>query len=444
MSSALAIAGVTQILRDLLNEGVIDGDVSAVIGASVAVRALPPDRLQTVASPDGPLINLFLHQVTRNPGWANAGLPARAPDGRRVSSPPLALDLHYLLSAYGFDELHGEILLGYALQILDEHPVLGRGAIRTALAPAVPIGGGLPPALQALGETGLADQIEQLKISPEPLDTEAMSRIWTALQTNYRPSAGFVVTVVLVDRPQPARAALPVLRVGPDARGARVAPDVLPPLPEIAGIELPARQTSARLGETITVSGRNLDGTGLAAVFRNARLTAPLSLAPAAPPAPTARAVRIDIPNDAAAAADWIAGPLTVEIALVRPGESAPRRTNALPLLLAPRADFAGAAVTRTGDVVEVSVDVVPEVRAGQVASMTAGDREAPAESFAGPAAGTLTFRFADLPAGTYPARLRVDGVDSWLLLRERPPLPPDFAPRPPAFDPTQEITAPA
>ena len=444
MSSALAIAGVTQILRDLLNEGIIDGDVAGAVGAAVAVRALPPDRLQTVATPDSPLINLFLHRVTRNTGWSNVQLPSRAPDGRRITNPPLALDLHYLLSAYGFDELHCEILLGYALQILHEHPVIGRAEIQTALAPPAGIGGGLPPALQALDQTGLADQIEQLRITPDQLSTEEMSRIWTALQTHYRPSTGFQVTVVLIESRRPTRSALPVLRVGPDGLGPTVVPDVTPPLPQITWIELPARQPSARLGETITVNGRHLDGTGIGAVVRNARLAAPLALAPAGPPAPSARAIRFDTPNDPAAAADWIAGPLTLEVEVQKSGEPAPRRTNAWPLLLAPRADFAGAAVARVGDFVVVDVDVAPQVRAGQVVSMAAGSAEAPAEAFAGAATSQLTFRFRNLPAGVYPARLRVDGVDSWLILRDQAPVGPDFEPVPPAFDPTQQITAPA
>ena len=37
MSTALAIAGVTQLLRDLLNDGLIDNDVAANIGTNVVV-----------------------------------------------------------------------------------------------------------------------------------------------------------------------------------------------------------------------------------------------------------------------------------------------------------------------------------------------------------------------------------------------------------------------
>ena len=45
MSSALAIAGVTAVLRDLLNDGLINHNVSGVLGATVTVSVLPPDRV---------------------------------------------------------------------------------------------------------------------------------------------------------------------------------------------------------------------------------------------------------------------------------------------------------------------------------------------------------------------------------------------------------------
>ena len=45
MSSALAIAGVTAVLRDLLNDGLINHNVSGLLGSTVTVSALPPDRV---------------------------------------------------------------------------------------------------------------------------------------------------------------------------------------------------------------------------------------------------------------------------------------------------------------------------------------------------------------------------------------------------------------
>src|SRR4029450_8270342 len=113
MSNALAIAAVTAVLKDLLNNGVIDHQLSGVVG-EVTVSALPPDRVLVEGQAETSRLNLFLYQVTPNAGWRNQALPSHDPSGIRVTNPPLALDLHYLITAYGANELHAEILLGYA------------------------------------------------------------------------------------------------------------------------------------------------------------------------------------------------------------------------------------------------------------------------------------------------------------------------------------------
>jgi hypothetical protein len=116
-------------------------------------------------------LNLFLHQVTPNQGWRNDRLPSRDPSGRhRLTNPPLALDLHYLLSARGAEELHAEILLGYAMQLLHESPVLLRSAITTALNPSPPVGSTLPPALRALAERMLVHVDHTFEGNPDPID----------------------------------------------------------------------------------------------------------------------------------------------------------------------------------------------------------------------------------------------------------------------------------
>ena len=53
------------------------------------------------APPRTNVLNFFLYQVTPNLGWRNADLPSRENGGSRTTYPPLALDLHYLLTAYG-------------------------------------------------------------------------------------------------------------------------------------------------------------------------------------------------------------------------------------------------------------------------------------------------------------------------------------------------------
>jgi hypothetical protein len=210
MSSPLAIASVTRVLKDLLNNRMIDHNVSDTVG-NVRVTALPPDFIVTGVSAEVSQLNLFMYMVTPNQGWRNQRLPSHNSSGDRISNPPLALDLHYLLTAYGSDELHHEILLGYGMQLFHEVPLLTRDSIRTALAPTTVVAPtSLPPELQSLSTSGLADQIEHIKITPESLNTEELSRLWTAFGAKYRPNAAYRATVVLIESSKSTKSALPV------------------------------------------------------------------------------------------------------------------------------------------------------------------------------------------------------------------------------------------
>lgn len=246
MSTALAIAGVTAVLRDLLNDGLINHDISSVLGSSVTVSVQAPDRVVAANAAEASQLNLFMYLVTPNPGWRNEGLPGRDGSGRtRLSNPPLALNLHYLLSAYSGADLHAEILLGYAMQLLHETPVLTRAAIRAALVPSPPVGNTLPPALRALADAGLAEQLELIKITPVMQTNEELSKFWTATQSHLRPSAAYTASVVLIQAQQPARSALPVLARGPrDAQGREtgiaVQPGLEARLPLLTRAEPPA------------------------------------------------------------------------------------------------------------------------------------------------------------------------------------------------------------
>lgn len=278
MSTALAIAGVTAVLRDLLNDGLINHNVSGLLGSTVTVSALPPDRVVPVNGTERTQLNLFLHQVTFNTGWRNHALPSRDGSGmQRLSNPPLALDLHYLLSAYSAEELGSEILLGYAMQLLYEVPVLDRRAITTALTPSPSVDTTLPPALRALAECGLADQLEQIKLVPDPLSSEEMSKLWTAVQSHYRPSAAYVATVVLIESSKPTRSTLPVLSRGPvdpvtkRDRGVAVQPDLLPPFPTIQTVAATNGQPAATVGAIVELTGHHLDGTNRAVLLSNSR-----------------------------------------------------------------------------------------------------------------------------------------------------------------------------
>ena len=101
-----------------------------------------------------------------------------------------------------------EILLGYGMQRLHETPVLPRDAIRTALGSATPphvVGDILP--IGPLAAADLADQVEQIKIAPQSMNTEEVSKLWTALQAHYRPTATYHISVVLIEDSQARKVA---------------------------------------------------------------------------------------------------------------------------------------------------------------------------------------------------------------------------------------------
>ena len=208
MSSALAIASVTYVMRDLLYNGLVtlNNNVGNILG-DVDVKAQPLDRIEPSGSSSINQLNLFMYLATPNQGWRNQDLPSRNSDGDRISNPALALDLHYLLTAHGKDEWNDEILLGCGMQILHENPTLARNTIRSVLTP---IGGPTQALLTALSNSGLAEQIELIKITPESMNTEEISRLWTAFGAKYRLNAAYKATVVLIQSQKTTKPALPV------------------------------------------------------------------------------------------------------------------------------------------------------------------------------------------------------------------------------------------
>lgn len=436
MSNALAIAGVTAVLRDLLDSGVIDHQVTDAMGQGVLVSAVAPDSIALEGANAKPQINIFLHQVTHNAAMRNLDLPSRNRNGARVGNPPLALDLHYLITAYGTSDLQAEVLLGYAMLLLHQTPVPARETIRSALnPPGMPVDGALLPSVyQALRASDLAGQYEQIRITPAPMNTEEMSKIWSAMQAHYRPTAAYQVSVVLIESRRPAASPLPVLTRGyrePSAvdptglreRGVVAQAGLMLAYPHIEALELPASRTAAHLGDSIAVLGRHLDGNSHALLLSLPRLELEHRIEPAT--SVSAERVEFDLPN---APADIPAGNYLATLQLVRPGESVVRTSSEGWLQIAPELT----SLTTPPEVIfrdvnnraTVVVTCRPHVLPNQRASLLLGGREVLSAPHALPTA-SLTFVVEDAPVGVHQVRLRVDGVDSQLV--DRSVSPPEY-----------------
>lgn len=430
MSSPLAIATVTAVLRDLLNNGLIDHNIVGALGSNVTVSAVPPDTITTSGPNAKTQLNLFLHQITPNAALRNSGLPARDSRGARLGNPPLALDLHYLLTAYGVEELHSEILLGYGMYLMHERPVLDRKAIRTAVAGSTVDTSILPLAYQALSAADLADQLEQIKITPVSMATEEMSKLWSAMQAHYRPSATYSISVVLIEADKTTRTALPVLTRGPrDGTTGREAgiiatAGLVPPYPGLTRIEPPKKQLAAVPGDSIILHGHHLNGSNLEAQFYHPLLTNPITV----PIGVNVNSdeVNVTLPNDAAASIAWPPGNWTVALAVQRPGETELRISNRLPLMLATILDLPVSSASRDAGSGAVTIQLVftPELRPSQMVRLVVGGHEAAPSNLVSQT-GSLDFVYPQLPSGNQWLRLRVDGVDSLLVNREKQP--PEF-----------------
>jgi hypothetical protein len=438
VSSPLAIGAVSAVLRNLLDNGMINALPPPP--SPVKVTAVAPDTIKLDDAQAPPSLNLFLYRTSRNLGWAENGLPTYDGSGARLTNPPLALDLHYLLTAYASADFQAEILLGYAMHLLHERPLLDRAAIRTALDPT-PLGPTiLPPAFQALTAADLADQVESVKITDEPMDSEEMSRLWSAIQAHYRPTTAYVVSVVLIEARKPSRTALPVLSRGPvdpvthRDRGVVVEPSLLPPYPTIVHVTTDGPRPAARLGKPIRLEGHHLSASSLVVRFAHRLLEEPNEV----PIATNADSTGIDLtlPTGGTTAQDWPAGVYLVTVTLTRPDETDPRTTNVAAMLLAPEPQIGTAALVRDATTrrVTATLDVVPELRPAQEATLAIAGETAAVEPHP-TQTPTLTFELGDVPQGQQPVRVTVDGVESLLI---------DYDAEPPSFDPSQFVTVPA
>lgn len=399
MSSALAISGVTAALQFYL--GNVYSGLSSLFGGTVAVSSQAPDLVQNSIGNGTTLqnqVNIFLHQVTYNASWRNVGLPQLGADGQtRLQNPPLALDLHYLLTAYGSADWQAEALLGYGVLMLHQNPMLTRADISRALN-GLPTSNPHNPLSGELSASGLAEQFEMLKITPSTLGREELAWLWTALKADYRPTFPFQVSVVLMQPQLPLSFALPVLSRGITAQAG--------PPAQLLQIVPPAGQAAGGPGDVVSVSGLSLTGAQTV-TLSNPRLG--IHYPPFAPAKVTNDTVTFAIPNDPA---KLPAGMYNLSMQFGGSGGLPPRTSNVLPFALAPTiAKTPAAKAVASGGGTSVTLTCNPQVLPNQSVSLIMGSVAVPAQPITTTTA-SLAFQFTPaLASGSYLARLQVDGI---------------------------------
>ena len=406
MSNPLAIAATTITLQAILQSAIVSDPADTDL-TDTTVTILPPDKAR--GNGNANQLNLFLYQIVPNAAWRNMNIPSQVATGE-TGNPPLALTLHYLLTAFGKDNdttlPFGHHLLAKAMSILYDHALLGPDEIRAATSATFP-------------GSDLDKQVERVRITLQPMSLEEISKLWTGLVTQYRLSVGYEVSVMLIDSTQAQKTPLPVL-----TRGVSSPASLIPPFPALDQVQFPNSQPSALLGDSLILTGNNLDGTSVGLVFNHPLWSAPVEIPPQ--PGGTATQVTVIIPNSPA---NWPAGFYTLSLTVQRPTETYRRTTNQLSFGLAPKITVAPPSAA--GPNITYTVTCSPEVRPEQYAALLLGDQEIVAQPHSTQTA-TLSFQAQNLSAGKYFVRLRVDGVDSLLVNR---------AVTPPMFDPTQKVT---
>lgn len=196
------IGKITESLRNLL--------VGEMVPVTNVTLISPGD-----TSGNNKRVNLFLYRIIENPHLNNRDWLPKKGTTNQLVYPPLALNLCYLMTPFapldpqtGLADAHG--LLGEAMRVFHENAILPQSYL----------------------ESGL--QEGEVKVTLLPLDLEQLSKIWTALNKDFRLSVAYEVSYVEVpakeERPLPKR----VAQVELDVR-APFKPPVLQAMSPISG-----------------------------------------------------------------------------------------------------------------------------------------------------------------------------------------------------------------
>jgi hypothetical protein len=314
--------------------------------------------------------------------------------GERVARPPLAVDLHFLLSAYGAQQYHPEMLLGLGMQALHEHPFLDRGSINSLFA------GASTGEDTAMATSQLDQQIEQIKIAPHDLSADELYKLWSAFGSKCRPSAAYVATVVLINSKGVVRSAPPVMarNIGLVTFERPVIEDVEPDTFELAS---PVQ---------LKLTGSGFQAPGTVAQFGTTRVAFD-STAP--------DFALVTVPGAVAPGMNMLR--VVRSYAIGQPPDKLIGDSNPVVIIVQPR--VTGNAVTGTGSARRLAVNLVPNCAPGQAATLLLDQLNAlpgatpnryaidalPADMIG----GTITFNAGDVASGNYLLRLQIDGTES-------------------------------
>jgi hypothetical protein len=401
MSDYLAVGGVSAVLRSLLTSALTNGGPGTILGAATpGITATSPDLIPT-GQDEQPRLNIFMYYASYNAALRNLGLPSMDSQHNRLSNPPLALNLHYLVSAYGSNQFDPEILLAWAMMVFHETPVVPRQTIQDALSNLITSNN--TPETQLISGSTLANQIEHIRITPETLSTEEIYRLWTAFQTNYRPTTSYQVSVVVIQETQTFKSNLPVQK-----RTVTALPLQAPVIDHVAPSIVALDQ-----GTPLVITGSNFLGDSAAETLVVFDAGAPVS-----PDSVQGTSVRVTLPTTLPAGTRSVRVQRTIRFGI----PTDPHRgftSGPVPFQLVPTIQNVPPVQVQRGATLTLTLS--PAVGRAQQAVLFIGDSAITIDErpVSDPATSpTLDFPIpADFSTGTFPLRVEIDGAQSRLTL---------------------------
>jgi len=121
-------------------------------------------------------VSLFLYQIQENRHLRNQEPPRL--DDSHLGTPPLVLDLLYLVTPYSEEKTQEKYILGKVMQVFHDNAILSGTVLQGSLA----------------------GSNEEIRLLFNPISINDLSQIWTAFQdVAYRLSVIYLVTPVKID-----------------------------------------------------------------------------------------------------------------------------------------------------------------------------------------------------------------------------------------------------
>jgi hypothetical protein len=220
------------------------------VGTGVTVTTGPLDR-----PADTVRLNWFLYRISPAVALANMEPPQIGWTTRR-GRPPLALTLHYLLSAdpgilsFGGNEMPpAQDALTAVMMLLHEHAILGPDTVITSS----------PVQTVSQVTTALDGLVEPLRITLDPVPPDTVTALWASGLKTMRLSVAYQVSLVTVPSPVPFEPGPPVqepvVAVSP-----AVGPQITGVAPQLISFGLPVTVSLTGITETVAVTLSRSDG----------------------------------------------------------------------------------------------------------------------------------------------------------------------------------------